>query len=152
MFQELITQGGTGLVRGCQPRSSDATHVLANIAVPTTLVLVAQASDGQLLDAALPYAPERVSQEEAEVIRLRTATADLPDAERGLAQRTLAHLRGLWPGVAPARSSRRLRIRPGSAAARQALDVAHGTILGGRTIPNSSEQIPRNGDVVKDYA
>ena len=51
----------------------------------------------QLLEAALPYAAERVEQEQAEVIRLRSGTVDLPYAER-FAHR-VAHLRNLvaWP-------------------------------------------------------
>ena len=81
VFQELISQARQKGVIKDRLRLTDATHVLANIAVPTTLVLVAQAR-GQLLDAALPYAPERVEQEQAEVIRLRSATAALPDVER----------------------------------------------------------------------
>ena len=92
IFQALIAQARQqGLVKD-RVRLKDATHVLAKIAVPSTLTLVAQARD-QLLEAALPYAPEWVAQEQAEVIRLRSATAGLPDPER-LAHR-VEHLRSL---------------------------------------------------------
>src|SRR5262249_45907361 len=106
IFQDLIAQARQhGLVKD-RLRLKDATHVLANIAVPSTLALVAQARD-RLLEAARPYAPQRVEEEEAEVQRLRSATADLPDEKR-LVQR-VAHLRTLvawvqeWlpPGEAP---------------------------------------------------
>jgi transposase len=145
VFQELIGQARQkGLVKD-RLRLTDATHVLANIAVPTTLVLVAR-TRGQLLDAALPYAPERVAQEEAEVIRLRSATADLPDVER-LAHR-VAHLRTLvaWaeellpPGepAVPELDPERLRLR-------QALDLAH-KVLHDRDHPKEGDKVVSTHD------
>jgi transposase len=92
VFQDLIAQARRlGLVKD-RVRLKDATHILANIAVPSTLALVAQARD-RLLEAATPFAPERVAAEHAERERLRTATADLADAQR-LAHR-VAHLRAV---------------------------------------------------------
>jgi transposase len=92
IFQDLIAQAREhGLVKD-RLRLKDATHILANIAIPSTLTLVAQTRD-RLLEAARPYAAERVAQEEAEAARLRTATADLPDAERLLHR--VNHLRAL---------------------------------------------------------
>jgi transposase len=92
IFQDLVAQArDRGLVRD-RVRLKDATHVLANIAVPSTLTLVAQARD-RLLEAASPFAAERVAQARDELQRLRTATADLPDAQR-LVQR-VAHLRAV---------------------------------------------------------
>jgi hypothetical protein len=92
IFQDLIAQARQqGLVKD-RVRLKDATHVLANVAVPSTWTLVAQVRD-QLLAAARPYAPQRVLEEEAEVQRLRSATADLPDTQR-LVQR-VTHLRSL---------------------------------------------------------
>ena len=140
VFQQLIAQARQlGLVKD-RLRLKDATHILANIAVPSTLTLVAQARD-QLLSAALPYAPERVAQERAEVIRLRGATADLPDPER-LAHRVV-HLRNLvaWaeellpPGepAVPAWDPARQRLR-------QALDLAH-QILDARDNPKAPDKV-----------
>jgi transposase len=145
VFQELISQARQkGLIKD-RLRLTDATHVLANIAVPTTLVLVAQAR-GQLLDAALPYAPERVEKEQAEVIRLRSATADLPDVER-LAHR-VAYLRTLvsWaeellpPGepAVPELDPERQRLR-------QALDLAH-KILHDRDNPKEGDKVVSTHD------
>ena len=92
LFDQLVTQAREqGLVRD-RLRLKDATHVLANIAVPSTLRLVAQTRQ-RLLEAARPYAPERVAAEEVEAERLRQATADLTDVDR-LAHR-VAHLRAM---------------------------------------------------------
>ena len=92
LFDQLVTQAREqGLIRD-RLRLKDATHILANIAVPSTLRLVAQARQ-QLLEAARPYAPQRVAAEEAEVARLRQVTADLKDVDR-LAHR-VAHLRAI---------------------------------------------------------
>jgi transposase len=92
VFQDLIGQARQqGLVQD-RLRLKDATHLLANIAIPSTLALVAQTRE-QLLEAARPYAAGRVTQEEAEAARLHSATADLPDAER-LVHR-VTHLRAL---------------------------------------------------------
>jgi transposase len=95
LFAQLVTQAREqGLVRD-RLRLKDATPVLANIAVPSTLRLVAQTRQ-RLLEAARPYAPERVAAEEAEATRLRQATADLKDLDR-VAPR-VAHVRAivLW--------------------------------------------------------
>jgi transposase len=121
VFQDLIAQARQqGLVKD-RLRLKDATHVLANIAVPSTLILVAQTRD-QLLEAAGPLAAERVAQEHAEAQRLHTATADLPEAER-LVHR-VAHLRTLvaWADDLLATAS---SADPAVPRLRQALDLAH---------------------------
>ena len=92
LFDQMVTQAREyGLIRD-RLRLKDATHVLANIAVPSTLRLVAQTRQ-RLLEAARPYTVDRVAAEEAEAERLRQATADLPDVDR-LAHR-VAHLRAI---------------------------------------------------------
>ncbi len=92
LFDQVVTQAREqGLVRD-RLRLKDATHILANIAVPSTLGLVAQTRQ-QLLEAARPYAPERVAAEEAEAAHVRRTTADLPDMDR-LVHR-VAHLRAV---------------------------------------------------------
>ena len=56
VFQDLVGQARQlGLVKD-RLRLKDATHVLANIAVPSTLALVAQVRD-RLLEAAEPFDP-----------------------------------------------------------------------------------------------
>lgn len=92
LFDHLVTQAREqGLIHD-RLRLKDATHVLANIAVPSTLALVAQ-SRQRLLEAARPYAAARVATEEAEADRVRQVTADLKDLDR-LAHR-VAHLRAI---------------------------------------------------------
>ena len=71
-------------------RIKDATHVIANIAVPTALALVAQTRDN-LLAAAEPFTPLLVEGERVNLEMLREATQTQKPAER-LATR-LAQLR-----------------------------------------------------------
>jgi transposase len=78
-----------GLVKD-RLRIKDATHVLADIAVPTALALVAQTRD-KLLAAAAPFAPQLVEGEQINLDLLRENTRSRKDAER-LASR-VAHLR-----------------------------------------------------------
>jgi transposase len=90
VFEEVVAQArGHGLVKD-RLRLKDATHVIANIAIPSTIRLVAQTRE-RVLAAVRPYAPERVAAEEAQAGVIRTATADLPGDER-LLQR-VTHLR-----------------------------------------------------------
>ena len=69
-----------GLVKD-RLRIKDATHVIADIAVPSTLALVAQIRD-KLLAAAEPFAPLLVAGERVNLEQLREATATLKPAER----------------------------------------------------------------------
>jgi hypothetical protein len=71
-------------------RLKDATHVLANIAIPTTLQLVAQMRQ-RLLDAARVFAPGEAAAHEEAAATVRAASADLKDQERLLLR--VAHLR-----------------------------------------------------------
>lgn len=71
-------------------RIKDATHVIANMAVPTALALVAQTRD-KLLAAAKPFAPLLVEGERVNLEMLREATQSQKPAEK-LATR-LAQLR-----------------------------------------------------------
>jgi transposase len=90
IFDGVVAQArAAGLVKD-RLRLKDATHIIANIAIPSTIRLVAQTRQ-RLLDAAQPFAAEPVAAERAHALAIRTATADLSDAER-LLQR-VAHLR-----------------------------------------------------------
>src|SRR5437870_4267995 len=79
---------GYGLVKD-RLRVKDATHVIAAIAIPSTIRLVAQMRQ-RLLEAVCPLAPAQVADEEERAAHIRLATSDLPDVER-LTQR-VAHL------------------------------------------------------------
>ena len=94
LFDQIVTQARErGVVRD-RRRRQDTTPILTTIAVPSTLRRVAQTRQ-RLLDAARPYAPERVATEEAEAEGVRQVTADLPDTERRVARVT--HLRAVVP-------------------------------------------------------
>jgi IS5 family transposase len=81
VFDALVGQArGLGLVKD-RLRLKDATHIIANIAVPSTIRLVAEVRD-QLLEALRPFAAERVTQEEERAEQIRLATEDAKDEER----------------------------------------------------------------------
>jgi transposase len=101
LFDEVVRQAREkGLVKD-RLRLKDATHVVANIALPSTIVLVAQTRQ-RLLAALRPWAAARVATEEQQAEAIRAATADLSGEER-LLQR-VAHLRALtaWAEQVPA--------------------------------------------------
>ena len=90
LFDGIVAQARQhGLVKD-RLRLKDATHVIANIAIPSTIQLAAQVRD-KLLDSLQPYAPEEVRAAGAEVERLRRVTTDLKDEERLLHR--VQHLR-----------------------------------------------------------
>jgi transposase len=140
VFEELIAQARQrGLVKD-RLRLKDATHVLANIAIPSTLRLVAETRE-QLLDAACPYAADRVLQEEAEAMRVHSATEDLSDQERLLHRVT--HLRAVvaWADIllaqvaqtTAAEDVQRLRLS-------ESLDLAH-KVLQDREDPKAKDKV-----------
>ena len=90
IFDGVVAQArAAGLVKD-RLRLKDATHVIANIAIPSTIRLIAQMRQRLLATAEL-FAPEHVAAERAQALAIRTATADLSDEERLLARVT--HLR-----------------------------------------------------------
>jgi transposase len=92
VFDALVGQAREkGLVKD-RLRLKDATHVIANIAIPSTIGLVSQ-TRRRLLGALRPWAPERVAEEEQKALTVRMATADLANEER-LLQR-VTHLRAV---------------------------------------------------------
>jgi transposase len=92
LFDGIVAQARQyGLVKD-RLRLKDATHVIANIAIPSTIQLVAQVRD-KLIDSLRPYAADEVEAAMAEVERIRRVTADLKDEERLLHR--VEHLRQL---------------------------------------------------------
>src|SRR5581483_6382221 len=78
VFDNLVGQARRlGLVKD-RLRLKDATHVIANVAVPTTIRLVAEVRD-QLLEALRPFAAARVAEEEQRADAIRLATEDAKD-------------------------------------------------------------------------
>jgi hypothetical protein len=90
IFDGMVGQArAAGLVKD-RLRLKDATHVIANIAIPCTIRLIAQMRQ-RLLATAEPFAADQVAAERAQALAIRTATSDLSDEERLLARVT--HLR-----------------------------------------------------------
>jgi IS5 family transposase len=140
IFQDLVAQARQrGLVKD-RVRLTDATHVLANIAVPSTLTLVAEARD-QLLEAAALLDPQRVAQEHAEAQRLHTATAHLPDAERLVHRATHLSTVVAWADELLATAERVVAVGdPVLPRLRRALGLAH-KILHDRDDPEATDKV-----------
>jgi transposase len=98
VFDAVVGQAREkGLVKD-RLRLKDATHVIANIAIPTTIALVAQTRE-RLLQALKPWAPTEVSQQRQRAEQIGQSSTDLSGEER-LLQRVV-HLRELvaWAQV-----------------------------------------------------
>ncbi len=92
IFQAVVAQArAAGLVKD-RLRLQDATHLVANSAVPSALRLVAAARK-LWLDAAESFAPAEVAAQRAAAEQLRATTSDLKDEQRLLAR--VNHLRAL---------------------------------------------------------
>jgi transposase len=139
IFQEVLGRARElGLVRD-RLRLKDATHVLANIAIPSTLRLVANTRD-QLLEALLPFAAERVDEERRRAQAIQEASDDLRDDERLL--RRVTHLREILAWADGVLHGEAL----GAAAAacqdklRSALTLAH-KVLSDRDDPQAGDKV-----------
>jgi len=140
LFDNLVSQArAKGLVKD-RLRIKDATHIIANIAIPSTIALVAKTRD-QLLDRSRPYALGQVEAEVEKARQIREATADLKDEER-LIQR-VAHLRDIvvWA------DGLQQRLKPISKASDpdrvgfdEALAVAH-KVLADREHPDGEDRL-----------
>jgi hypothetical protein len=90
VFHESVRQAREkGLVKD-RLRLKDATHVIADIAIPSTLRLLAQ-TRAQLLAAAESFAAPEVAAHQQQADEIRQTTADLKDEQHLLAR--VAHLR-----------------------------------------------------------
>jgi transposase len=103
VFTEVVAQARKhGFVKD-RLRLKDATHVIANVAMPTTLALLAQVRN-KLLAAASFFDTERVQGEHARMDVIRQSTEGRSDEERLIARVT--HLREIlaWVEELPAPS------------------------------------------------
>jgi transposase len=101
IFRELISQAREhGLVKD-RLRIKDASHVIADVAVPSTLALVAQIRD-KLLAAAAPFDELRVAGEKVNIELLHESSAGRPPEERLITR--ITHLREIlaWTDEMPA--------------------------------------------------
>lgn len=96
LFHGLLAQArGYGLLKD-RLRLKDATHVLADIAIPAGIKLVAQARN-KLLAAAEPFAAEHVAGERVQIETIRTSTDHEGNESRLLAR--VEHLRDILAWV-----------------------------------------------------
>lgn len=138
VFDALVGQARRlGLVKD-RLRLKDATHIIANIAVPSTIRLVAEVRD-QLLDALRPFAAARVAQEEQQAQSIRQGTEDAKDEER-LVQR-VAHLQAVlaWADEVPAQDTFAKGGEKSQEQLRAALALAH-KVLADRE-PGASDRV-----------
>lgn len=138
IFHEVLSVARElGLIKD-RLRLKDATHLIANIAIPSTIRLVAQMRD-QLLDAAEPFAREQVQREWSEADTL-CCNDEIQDIDR-LARRVY-HLKSvlLWADELPNEE----RFRAGTAeqqeTLRDALTLAH-KVLNDREDPKASDKV-----------
>ncbi len=140
LLQALVGQAREqGLVKD-RVRLKDATHVIANIAIPSTIRLVAEMRD-QLLQALRPVNPARVATEQTRATALREATADLADEER-LLQR-VNHLREIvtWADAIPTDAADWVTAAPQvQQALGEALALAH-HVLADRERPEAGDKV-----------
>lgn len=126
-----------GLVKD-RLRLKDATHLIANIAIPSTIRLVAQMRD-QLLDAAEPFAPAEV-QREWDLADTLCCNDEIRDIDR-LARRVY-HLKSvlLWADELPNSDVFRAGTTEQQAALRDALTLAH-KVLADREDPKAGDKV-----------
>jgi transposase len=139
IFDTLVGQARRlGLVKD-RLRLKDATHIIANIAVPSTIRLVAEARE-QLLEALEPFAPERTAEEEQRAEAIRLGSEDAKDEER-LLQR-VTHLRAIlaWADEVPRQACFREQPDQDQERLRSALALAH-KILADRENPKAGDKV-----------
>jgi len=92
IFQAVLGQARElGLVKD-RLRLKDATHIIANIAIPSTIRLVAETRD-QLLEAAEPFASREVQAHWQQADIISSQSEELSDKERLVLR--VQHLRGV---------------------------------------------------------
>ena len=127
-----------GLVKD-RLRLKDATHIIANIAIPTTICLVAQMRD-LVLETAEPFAAEMVAAEWREVDLVCARSESLPDVERLVLR--VQHLRDVlaWADELPATDAFRAGASSAQEKLRAALTLAH-KVLADREDPKASDKV-----------
>jgi transposase len=139
VFDNLIGQARQlGLVKD-RLRLKDATHIIANIAVPSTIRLVAEVRD-QLLETLEPFAAARVAEEEERAEAIRLGSDDAKDEER-LLQR-VTHLRAIlaWADDVPRQKDFAQAEAAPAEKLRAALGLAH-KVLADRDAPKAGDKV-----------
>ena len=137
VFHALLGQAREhGLVRD-RLRLKDATHVVADIAIPAGLQLVAQARS-KLLNAAEPFDREQAIGERIRLEAIRISTDGAGDEARLLAR--VAHLRDILSWVEQLSAPPDADANATWKALQRAMNVAH-RVLVGQDDPNSPGKI-----------
>jgi Transposase domain (DUF772) len=139
VFDDLVGPARhLGLIKD-RLRLKDATHLIANIAVPSTIRLVAPTRD-QLLDALRPFAPAQVAEAEAGAEAIRLGTDDAKDEERLLPR--VHHVRAVlaWAEDVPRQDGFRQQSEAAREKLRPALALAR-KILADRDAPAAGDQV-----------
>jgi IS5 family transposase len=139
VFDELVGQARRlGLVKD-RLRLKDATHIIANIAVPSTIRLVAETRD-RLLEALRPFAPKQAAEEAQRAEAIRLGTEDAKDEER-LLQR-VTHVRSVlaWADDVPRQEVFRQQTDQARDELQSALALAH-KILADRDDPKAGDKV-----------
>lgn len=145
IFDAVVAQArGMGLVRD-RLRLKDATHIIANIAIPSTIRLVAETRD-EVLEAAEPFAAAQVAWEWQRVDGLSAMVddgeldTDLADAER--LRRRVEHLRSVlaWADKIPDNNTFRSAAADAQEKLRTALQLGH-KVLGDRDQPEAGDKV-----------
>src|SRR5260370_40632087 len=139
IFHGVLGQARERGIVGDRLRLKDATHIIANIAIPSTIRLVAETRD-HLLDAAEPLAPALVAAAWHDADAIATGSDDVPDTERLV--RRVHHLRSIlvWADELPHSAA----FGAAAAAHREkllaALALAH-KVLADREDPKASDKV-----------
>jgi len=150
IFDAMVGQARErGLVKD-RLRLKDATHVLANIAIPTTIALVAQTRE-RLLQALEPWAPAEVSCQRQRAEQIRQRTEDLSGAERLLER--VVHLRELvaWAEAVCSRDEFCAALPVQQEQLQEALKLA-GKVLDDRDDPDGKDHVRSIHDPDARYA
>ena len=141
LFHSLLKQAREhGLVKD-RLRIKDATHIIADIAVPAGLTLVAQARNA-LLRAAKPFDEERVAGEHVRIETIRTSTDTGADDTRLIAR--VAHLRDILAWVSAITPPSDAETNPTWKTLIQACHIARKTLAG--------HDQPTEGDLIRSVS
>ena len=142
LFHGMLAQArGYGLLKD-RLRLKDATHVLADIAIPAGIGLVAQARN-KLLTAAEKFAAEHVAGERVQIETIRTSTDKESNESRLLAR--IEHLRDILAWVEDLEVPADAEEQPDWQALIAAVDVAR-KVLSGHDQPNAPGKIRSTSD------
>ena len=139
IFHGVLGQARERGVVGDRLRLKDATHIIANIAIPSTIRLVAEMRD-QVLAAAEPFAPEAVAREWHHVDGVCAASEELPDTERLVLR--VQHLRSVlaWADELPNSPAFRMGEPARQHQLETALALAH-KVLADREDPKAGDKV-----------